>query len=147
MQFARQSPGFHFSESVMSVRTCFRILAPPVAAALVWLIWATPAPAQMRGMMPMQPSMPMTTMPGGMPMMRPSVTMPNAQMMFLINVLRQREMFFLAAQQQVEAQIAVLAARPPSAARNALLVTARQQEAALAMAVQQIGQQLAALQR
>jgi hypothetical protein len=131
----------------MSVRTCFRIFAPPVAAALVWLVWATPAPAQMRGMMPMQPSMPMTTMSGGMPMMRPSFPMSNPQMILLMNVLRQREMFLLAAQQQVQSQIAMVAMRPPSAARNALLAAGQRQEAALAMAIQQIGLQIAALQR
>jgi hypothetical protein len=67
--------------------------------------------------------------------------------MLLINLLRQREMFLLAAQQQVQSQIAKLAARPNSPARNALLAAGQQQEAALAMAIQQIGQQIAALQR
>jgi hypothetical protein len=130
----------------MHFRILSSFLAPCVAAALALVFWAEPAAAQGRGMMPMQPSSPMMTMPGGMPMMRPQMSMPNSQAVFLVAALRQREAFLLTAQRQVEVEMAALKMRPATATRNAMLIAAQQRQMALTTALRQVALQIAAVQ-
>jgi hypothetical protein len=124
----------------MNFRVLGNFLAPFVAASLALVFRAESASAQGRGTTPMQPSSPMMTMPGGMPMMRPPMSMPNSRAVFLVAALRQREAILLAAVRQVEVQMVALEMRPASATRNALLIASRQRQMALTTALRQIAQ-------
>ena len=125
----------------MSATNCIRA-AILMAAPLVLVFSAGPAPAQGRGMMmPMQP----TTMPMQPTMMNLSRTMSNSQVAALLVLLRQREAALVQALNQVQSEINALAMARPTTARNVTIMALQRQEAILMLAIRQTTAQIVAL--